>query len=238
MTRIGRRRLALAASLICLAIPLALPGGASSRVTNAILQADGTLEIQGSSGNDEITLRKVPGVADPYVPFLEVHDPAGIAVVPSGCFRNDANTIHCPYDQVDRISLDLRSGDDRVENEIDEDDVVGVDGLPSGGGGVPPTEADGGEGDDVLEASDPPTAKVLGAQAAGGGAVGDRLVGGPGNDTLVGQAGNDRLVGGPGRDGLSGGPGKDTLACGGGGDTAVGGGGKDVAKGCERTKSI
>jgi Ca2+-binding RTX toxin-like protein len=237
MRRIGRTRLALAVSVVCLAVPLALPGGASSLVTNAILQADGTLDIEGSPGNDEITLRLVPGVANPNAVFIEVHDPAGVAIVPSGCFRKDANTIHCPHDQVDSISLDLRSGDDRVENEIDEDDVVGVGGLPSGGGGVP-TEADGGEGDDVLEGGDPPTAEVLAAPAAGSGSAGDRLVGGPGNDKLIGQAGNDKLFGGPGKDRLTGGPGKDKLACGGGKDVGAGGGGKDTAKGCERSKSL
>jgi Ca2+-binding RTX toxin-like protein len=215
MTRIGRRRLALAASLICLAIPFALPGGASSLVTNAIIQADGTLEIEGSSGNDEITLRVVPGPPDSDDKFIEVHDPAGVSVVPAGCFRKDANTIHCPYDEVDRISLDLRSGDDRVENEIDADDIVGVGGLPSGGGGVP-TEAYGDEGDDVLEGGDPSR---------------DRLIGGPGNDKLVGQAGNDRLVGGSGRDSLNGGEGNDRMFGGPGRDLVFGGPGNDLGRG-------
>lgn len=199
-----------------------------------VLQPNGVLFVEGSSGNDDITVSFV--VTEPDEVFVEVHDPAGVAVVPPGCFRKDANTIHCPWELAEFIVFELRAGDDRVTNKMHASDV---DGLPSPGGGVPRTDVDGGEGDDELEGSDPDaTAVVLGAQAAGGGLAGDRLIGGPGKDKLVGRSGNDRLFGGPGKDKLSGGPGKDKLVCGAGKDVAAGGGGKDTAKGCEKAKSL
>jgi Ca2+-binding RTX toxin-like protein len=241
MRRVRPRRLALTAALICLATPLALPGGASSQVTNVILDADGVLTIEGSSGNDDITLRQIRGVADPSRIFVELHDPAGINVVPSDCFRKDANTIHCPDALVSVIRLDLRAGDDHVRDSLtDAIEFTVVDGGEGDDeleGGEGKDELEGGEGDDQLEGGGP-TAQVLGAHADGAGPVDDKLVGGPGNDKLIGRSGNDKLLGGTGKDRLTGGPGKDKLVCGGGRDVAAGGGGKDTAKGCERSKSL
>jgi hypothetical protein len=215
MTNIGRRRLALAASLVCLAIPLALPGGASPKVEEVGLNEDGqnTLRIQGSRGNDDIGIRLITGVANPSMLFLEISDPGGVDVLPVGCFRKDANTIHCPRELVNQVSVDTREGHDRWRWLPPN--------VPVAPEPDPPTKVDGGDGDDELD-----------------GPGDDTLIGGPGNDTLIGQTGNDRLVGGPGKDGLNGGSGTDKLVCGGGRDVGVGGGGKDTAKGCEKAKSL
>lgn len=246
MRPIRRRRLALAAPLICLAIPLALPGGAGSQVTNMILDVDGLLTIEGSSGNDDITLKHVRGVADPSQTFVEVHDPAGIDVVPSNprggapvCFRKDANTIHCLDLLVSAVTLDLRAGDDRVRNglgdfvdvvEVEPTVVDGGDGDDELEGGEGKDELEGGEGDDQLDGGEA-TAEVLGARAGGAGPVDDRLVGGPGDDKLSGQTGNDKLFGGPGRDSLNGGQGNDRMFGGPGRDLVFGGPGQDFGRG-------
>ena len=218
MPRIPHRQLAIAITLACLGAALLLPASASPKIDNAILTGS-MLEIEATSGDDDITLREVPGVANPNEKFIEIFDPAGVAVVPPFCFRKDANTIHCPRTVVGFIHMEMRAGNDRVRNEIPF--FVDVTGAPSGAGGVPSTEVIGGPGDDELD-----------------GLGDDTLIGGPGDDELIGQTGNDKLLGGPGNDALRGGPGKDNLVCAGGKDVGVGGGGKDTAKGCERAKSL
>ncbi len=228
MTHTRRRQLWTVIPLACLAVALLLPAGASPKITRANFVGF-DLFFEGSNGNDNITIRAIPGEADPNRVFIEIADPGGVEVVPAGCFRKDANTIHCPDELVGFIYVDARGGSDRVTW------------LPSSvpqPPEPPETEIDGGDGDDELEGSDPSTAEVLGAHNAGAGLAGDRLIGGRGNDKLIGQSGNDKLLGGPGKDKLTGGPGKDKLACGGGKDVGVGGGGKDTAKGCEKAKSL
>lgn len=95
------------------------------------------------------------------------------------------------------------------------------------------TTADGGDGNDCIDASAVTACGVVLYGGAGndwltGGAGDDRIDGGAGDDQLSGGSGNDLLVGGPGRDALYGGDGNDLLDGGSGNDQLRGGRGNDL----------
>src|SRR5688500_17466516 len=115
MTSTRRGRLAITILLACLVGPLLLPSGANSKVEQAALNEDGrgNLRIDGSRGNDDISIRVISG-AIPSDLFYEGSAPGGVVQVPNGCFRKDANTIHCPHNLVKAITVDTREGNDRV----------------------------------------------------------------------------------------------------------------------------
>jgi RTX calcium-binding nonapeptide repeat (4 copies) len=202
--------------LFCFAIVLALPAGAGAKVENVTLTPlPGTnlnaLTITGSSGSDEITLSIYQKPNPPFGEFLQIEDPGGVGVVPPGCFRRDANTIHCPVelfpspgtDESQDVDIFAGGGNDRVTNTTNY--WTRVDGL---------------FGADVLD-----------------GQGNDVLIGGAGNDRLFGQAGKDTLLGGPGNDRINGGGGNDIVDCGPGKhDIGIGGPGKDLGRRCETVK--
>ncbi len=209
-----RKRLALLVPTVFLAIPLVLPAGAAGKIENVTLSIDNevrVMTISASSGNDDITIRRVRGIADPTKSFFEIEDLGGVAVVPPGCFRRDANAIHCPEQLVEFIEIFAGAGNDRVTNEtevpVDTDGNLGDDVID-------------GDGDDISRGG-PGNDKLIGQ---GGD---DRLLGGPGKDTLFGGQGNDRMFGGAGVDRFSGGPGRDFARGGGGNDRGSGGPGDD-----------
>lgn len=78
---------------------------------------------------------------------------------------------------------------------------------------------EGGDGDDVIDASGM-AADTL-ALAISGGAGNDVIVGGAGNDVLLGGDGDDVIIGGPGDDILDGGEGDDILVGGPGFDIEI-----------------
>jgi hypothetical protein len=198
------------ALLVCAAVALALPVGASSRVENVVYEPQGnfvSITIRGSSGDDDITLRRIENPAGSGKLFWEIEDPGGVDVVPEGCFRRDANAIHCPTGPADsgfQVHVFTGAGNDRFTFDRSSP-------LPPE---APSTTVDGGEGDDEID-----------------GPGNDRQIGGPGNDLLIGQAGNDKQFGGPGKDKLIGGKGNDRMFGGPGVDRFSGGPGRDFARG-------
>ncbi|MEK6277693.1 MAG: hypothetical protein AABM29_06765 [Actinomycetota bacterium] len=189
---------------------LALPGGANSRIVNANINPGGVyLFIDGTSQQDRITIRKVPGIADPNKFFYEIEDPAGVDKVPTGCFRRDANAIHCPVELVEVVDLKTYGGDDVLRNETDLRVIAYAD-----------------TGNDTIDGD--------GNDKLFGGPGNDKLIGQAGNDKLLGGPGKDKLKGGPGKDKLKGGSGGDFLDCGGGThDVGEGGAGHDLGRKCE-----
>jgi Ca2+-binding RTX toxin-like protein len=200
----------LGALLACSAIALALPVGASSRVENVVYSTEGgftNITIRGSSGDDHITIRRIENPAGSGKFFWEIEDPGGVDVVPEGCFRRDANAIHCPSGPSGSgFKFDVFTGAGNDRFIFDRSSPLTED--------PPATTVDGGEGDDEID-----------------GPGNDRQIGGPGNDVLIGQAGNDKQFGGPGKDKLAGGKGNDRMFGGPGVDRFSGGPGRDFARG-------
>nr|MDJ0577774.1 calcium-binding protein [Xenococcaceae cyanobacterium MO_234.B1] len=115
-------------------------------------------------------------------------------------------------DDVEQMEINGLGGDDTLTiQDISATDIAKV-------------VFNGGEGDDVLDASQ---ANI--EVEADGGAGNDVLVSGSGNDHLKGDDDNDLLSGGNGDDTLLGGAGDDTLLGGNGNDVTDGGAGNDTA---------
>ena len=168
------RRSLLAALVLALALGLAAVAVAKVTVT----RAGGTFTIKGTSGDDHVTVEEIPGIADPNRRFYAISDPRGVRRLPRGCFRFDADQIHCPVELVREFVFDMGGGNDEVEIEegIVEEIVI------EGDAGA--DELEGGERGDVLK----------------GGPGGDRLRGDAGRDRLLGGGGRDRCNGGAGND--------------------------------------
>lgn len=221
-----RRRLWLLAVPVVAVALLALPGGAASKITAAKIESK-VLKLTATDGDDSISVRVVPGVADPNKDFYEIEDPAGVEELPAGCFRKNANAIHCPVELIKEFEFDLGDGDDEVtiEAEVEDDSyMTGGAGKDNLSGGSGRDDLDGNGGRDILDGN-------VGADERDGGPGNDLLKGSPGNDVEKGGKGNDKILGGGGRDNLLGGPGGDTLKGGGGNDTLKGGGGSDNCNG-------
>jgi len=186
-----------AALIVCALALLTQPGSVRGEIENAALVDGGpqfpgvsTLRMIGSVQSDSITISTVPGIADPSKTFVQVVDLEGISVVPNGCFRKDATTIHCPVELVGAIFINLDDGNDGVKN------LTSIRTAVFGGGGLDVID---GAGDDLLN----------------GGPGNDKLFGQAGNDRLIGGPGNDRIYGGPGRDIVDCGAGKHDVGVGG-----------------------
>jgi Ca2+-binding RTX toxin-like protein len=208
----------------------ALVGIASATTTVTISGPPGgrTIHLDGGTGDDTLAIEIIPGVSDPNQRFYEIHDPGGIPdPVPAGCFRFDADTIHCPVDGVTEFDIDMHSGDDRVvigpninlgmhiEGDAGNDNFAGGDGNDL---------LEGEEDRDVLDGG-------LGRDTRDGGLGHDRLLPSPGNDIQLGGSGNDFIAGGAGNDRQSGGPGADRIFGGSGRDSQNGGAGRDRCNG-------
>jgi Ca2+-binding RTX toxin-like protein len=150
----------------------------------------GSLNIGAGSDDDRITIRRVPGIADPSKFFYEVEISSGIYNVPEGCFRKDENTIHCPVELVGGLTVNLGDGNDQVLNQT-----------------ALPAAVFGGQGIDFLDGD--------GNDTLNGGPGNDTIYGQAGNDKLLGGSGNDRIYGGQGKDIVDCGPGKHDLGVGG-----------------------
>jgi RTX calcium-binding nonapeptide repeat (4 copies) len=89
------------------------------------------------------------------------------------------------------------------------------------------TRIEGGEGRDIVFASDSGQRLVVGADPS----TRSLVLGGPGNDTLRGGEAGSRLIGGLGDDNLIGGAGRDVITGGDGADTIRGGLARDELRG-------
>jgi Ca2+-binding RTX toxin-like protein len=212
----------LAASLVALA-------GIASAATVTITQSPGgkVIHITGTNGEDSIEIENIAGLGNPMERFYEIHDPKGIPTLPPGCFRFNANTIHCPVAGTAGFEIDLLGGDDELAlgpNIIDELDVEGGGGDDDIEGGEEGDDLEGDGGRDVLDGNEGPDLRE-------GGPGNDRLLPSPGNDRQFGGGGNDFLGGGPGNDIQRGGPGRDRILGGGGRDRQNGGPGRDTCNG-------
>ena len=227
MLRSRRRSLiVLLACGLLLSLVIAIPAVGKLTAQNDL----NTILFTGTEGNDVVDVQIVPGVADPTQKFIQVHDPDGIDGLPTGCFRKDAETIHCPV-SIDLVQFDLLDGNDILIIDLNETEVE-VDG-------------DGGDGNDQLEGGDEAdnfkggAGKDIESGAGGnddldGGNGNDKQNGGAGNDKLKGGKGKDVQKGGAGHDKLIGGPGDDKQNGGGSSDTCNGGPGQETVTGCEQ----
>jgi hemolysin type calcium-binding protein len=168
---------------------LAIPGYATIS-PGAAPDGGARLDLSIDAPVDVITVKRVPGIADPSKFFYEAYMSTGISTVPAGCFRKDANTIHCPVELISGLYVEGSYGNERVTNE------TSLPALMTGLGGFDFLD---GSGNDTLI----------------GGPGNDTLVGQQGNDKLVGGPGNDKAFGGPGKDIIDCGPGKHDIGVGG-----------------------
>jgi hypothetical protein len=142
-----------------------------------------TLTVGAASGErNDLVIRRDGHPSTPADASILVTD-AGAALQPgAGCAAAAAGVIACPVGFVGRmiVKVDLGDGDDQVT-------------------GIGPLSlfADGGPGDDRLDATQTDFAQLSGADGA---------------DVLLGGYGSDTLTGGPGPDVISGGPGLDTVS--------------------------
>jgi Ca2+-binding RTX toxin-like protein len=140
-----------------------------------------TLTVDAASGerNDLVIRREGNPPADSSILVTD----GGAALQPgAGCALAAAGVIACPVGSVGRMIVNVNLGDG-------DDQVTGIGRLS--------LFADGGPGDDRLDATQTDFAQ---------------LSGGDGADVLLGGYGSDTLTGGPGPDAISGGPGLDTVS--------------------------
>ena len=163
------------------------------------------------------------------------------------CVRVSEKSVRC---SADLIYAKLEAGNDELEvsaeaSEMfstatveDVDGGSGNDRIRLGYGGI----ADGGAGDDYLDADADPFARSAileggtGSDRVTGSSAPDELTGGLGDDVVRGRRGRDRVNGGTGEDRLYGGAGPDRLSDEDGGDgpigpdKLVGGRGRDIVE--------
>jgi Ca2+-binding RTX toxin-like protein len=182
--------------------------------------ADGVLTINGTSGNDQITLESEYYGDGPIEAIVNgatsnLYEASSITAINiNGGDGNDLITIDSGVPTTPGVSVQGGPGDDTIQGGPGNDTL---------GGGQGNDFILGGPGDDLIHGG-------AGDDSLGGGQGNDILYGGPGNDTMTGGAGNDVLIGGAGNNVLHGGLGDDTLfAINGAADTLYGGAGNDTA---------
>jgi Ca2+-binding RTX toxin-like protein len=157
----------------------------------------GALDVEGTSGDDVITLvsdgtnvtATLNGTPSQAFALSSV-----TSITVNGNAGNDTITIDSTMPSTLGVSVQGGPGDDTV---------LGGPGNDTLGGGQGNDSIQGGPGDD----------------SAKGGAGDDTLLGGKGNDTLFGGPGNDLMHGGLGDDYLNGGSGTDYMSAGAGNNT-------------------
>jgi len=143
---------------------------------------------------------------------IEVRDVSGTDVKQVAIDLAAPGTPASADGQLDRVTLDGTAGDDALVVS-QSGSAVTVDGLTSrlsvdhADAGLDSLAIEGGEGNDVIDASGLPAASVKVTLDGGGG--NDVLRGGAGDDVLSGGDGDDILDGGGGNDVLTGGAGDD-----------------------------
>jgi Ca2+-binding RTX toxin-like protein len=187
--------------------------------------------MDGGDGND--TLRWLPGTLNDVFDGGGGNDTA--VVVGNDNNQGDAFQLgkgsapgRALFQRTNLVpfSIDMGSIENVVMRTQSGDDTVIVGDMT--GTGVRTVAADGGVGNDTLNALQQVARNVSLLLLGGDGD--DTLTGGAGNDVLDGGAGNDTLSGGAGADVLVGGDGDDTLDGGkdGSQDVLIGGAGNDT----------
>src|SRR5438552_192410 len=177
-SRRSGRRVAGLLLLSATAALVAVPGAHAATVAVILGTTTHTMSYQAAPGeiNDVEVLQ---GTGDSLL-FRE----AGTAPLTAGaaCTQLDPQRASCSTAGVDRVSIDVADGNDRVRL-----------GASHGGGSLPAPccTVVGGAGNDTLDGSFVTN-------------VGLALTGQTDADTLIGGAGNDVLRGGPGPDAMSG----------------------------------
>lgn len=192
----------------------------------AALSASGVLTISGTESNDHVNVYSdKSGVVVYRMQFSNspnggapVETPA--AVIPiTVAGKTQMGLLRS---QVKSITMDMKSGNDRVTLKSDIPATVygshGSDVLTAGSGAA---SLYGGSDNDLLYGG-------TGNDFLYGGKGNDQIFGGMGDDQLLGELGNDRLFGHDGIDSLYGGDGDDYLSGGNGIDHISGGIGVDT----------
>ncbi|HEY7118657.1 MAG TPA: calcium-binding protein [Tepidisphaeraceae bacterium] len=141
----------------------------------AILGGDGVLAVQGTAGNDQITIARDSG------------NSSQIRVTVN------ATSSDFPASRVDVVKVDAGRGNDRVTADTSKGDMTAGMYFLGGAGSdtlVTATKNDalfGGGENDVLIAK-------AGNNVVNGGDGNDKLFAGTGNDTLVGEGGTDTIT--------------------------------------------
>ncbi len=166
-----------------------VPTSPTNRVTSLV--------INGSDGNDKVTLSALP-------PSLSGH------VTLNGAAGDDSLSGTAA---VVKIFLDGGSGKDTLLGGLGDDTLLGGSGDDSLKGSAGDDILLGGDGKDTLigDAGNDALIGDAGDDSLDGGADKDTLLGLGGKDTLKGGDGNDTILGGDGDDSINGGAGTDTL---------------------------
>ncbi len=189
---------------------------------------NGTLQINGSSDDDTITLGDDGGVLQVVVNSRLLQFPrADVGIVE--IFGAEGNDSIILDDNAPASRVFAGPGNDTVRGSMGNDEIFGQDGddFLDGSGGN--DLIDGGAGNDYLMGGtdidyDQATQDAGRFDAA-------TLLGGEGNDTLSGGLDANFLDGGPGDDLLNGSGSRDTLIGGAGNDTLRGWGNADLLQG-------
>lgn len=182
----GSRRRRLAQSLNCVqGESLETRRVLAAKIT-AALDMDGVLNVQGTKGNDQITVRQINGRVSV----------SNARVIVNGKLENSIPTA-----QIRQIRVNGLDGNDRIllegkgpggrQNISLPAEINGGNGNDTIIGGAGADKIIGGSGDDILNGG-------LGNDQLIGGLGADRLNGAAGDDSLEGGAGDDRLIGGAG----------------------------------------
>lgn len=178
------------------------------------LSKTGTLQVNGSAGDDEIALENL-----------------------GNTIRIRLNTANWEFLTRDVKRIEVRGGDGndvidigaslpaaKLYGENGHDTLTGGDGKDTIYGGAGDDRLGGRLGNDLIYGES-------GADRIFGNEDNDRLYGGTGNDVIYGGAGNDRAYGDDGDDSLLGEDGNDTLYGKAGNDTVEGNAGNDTLYG-------
>jgi hypothetical protein len=183
---------AIVAAAAALGVPQAPAATLSTSSHTEIIGRDGETAISYTT-----TFTAAPGERNDVTARIEaggfvVADAGGAPLIAGdGCAAQLDGSVRCAFSpRGETFAVQLGDGDDRVTLA-----------PPPAGMTWPPANLGGGDGDDILDASD-----------AGAPSVG--FDGGAGDDVELGGRGDDGFVGDPGHDTISGGPGSDSVGYG------------------------
>jgi serralysin len=192
------------------------PGAVGS--TPLAFQAGSTLLINGTPGNDSITINRAGAR---YIVSRGGSSPQGPQTFSISAIKSiqvdlgDGDDSFIASADVQAVYVNGGSGNDTISGGDGNDTLTGASGLDSIYGGGGNDRINGGTRNDTIA----------------GGDGNDRLYGDDGNDKMYGQAGVDRLFGEGGNDFLSGGSSNDKLYGGDGDDYIQGDGQNDLING-------